>query len=280
MRARPLVPIALFASSVLLSLGAVAPDAGAAGHGPHMRVAKGSAPAATGQPPLVYNGGKLLPSSKTYAIWWGPTSGFPSDARTGMERLLGGFGGSSYLAIANQYMAGGAAAQSTFVQSLVDTSTPPAHSPSTATIVGEVAKVLSAHGLAPDPTAIYFVYTSNFPHVRFCAWHAGGTIGTTTVQVAYMPNSSNITGCDPGNLFDANTYSEGTRSVADSTAHEFMEATTDPVPVTGWADKNGQEIGDKCNFVYQSAVKLANKSVWQLQEEWSNAAGGCVQTGP
>ena len=197
-----------------------------------------------------------------------------------MEQLLGGFGGSSYLATANQYMSGGVAAKSTFVQSLVDTSAPPSHGPTTATIVSEVAKVLKAQGMAPDPSAIYFVYTSNFPHVSFCAWHADGTIGPTTVQVAYMPNSSNIAGCDPGDLYHANTYSEGTRSLADSTAHEFMEATTDPVPVTGWVDKNGQEVGDKCNFVYGSAVNLANDSVWQLQEEWSNAAGRCVQTGP
>ena len=154
----------------------------------------------------------------------------------------------------------------------------PAHSPSTATIANEVAKVLSANGISPDPNAIYFVYTSNFPHANFCAWHSAGAIGAATVQIAYMPNSAGVAGCDPGDLYKANTYSEGTRSLADSTAHEFMEATTDPVPISGWADKNGQEIGDKCNFVYSAPVKLANKSVWQLQEEWSNAAGGCVQT--
>jgi hypothetical protein len=56
-----------------------------------------------------------------------------------------------------------------------------------------------------------------------------------------------------------------------------MESVTDPVPVTGWADKNGQEIGDKCNFVYSTApITLSNHSKWQIQEEWSNAAGGCV----
>ena len=91
-----------------------------------------------------------------------------------------------------------------------------------------------------------------------------------------MPNIDGVVGCDPGNLFNANTFTEGTRSIADSLAHEFMESVTDAVPVTAWADKNGAEIGDKCNFVYGAAVRIGTVN-WQLQEEWSNATGGCVQ---
>jgi hypothetical protein len=239
---------------------------------------KGLKGAARSASPLVYGGGKVLTSSTTYAIWWGPSAGFPSDAQNGIETLLDGFGKSSYLAIANQYMPQHTTA-SQFGSSLFDPSAPPAHSPTVATIVNEVASVLTRNGLTPDPNAIYLVYTSNSPHAAFCAWHAAGTIGTTTVQVGYLPNTSGVTGCDPGNLFPtANSYSEGTRSLADSTAHEFMESVTDPVPVTGWADKNGQEIGDKCNFVYSQTgpIVLSNHSKWQIQEEWSNAAGGCV----
>jgi hypothetical protein len=251
--------------------------ASAAAPSSHQRAQKGggnSAPA-----PLVYGGGKLLTSSTTYAIWWGPSAGFPSDAQTGIQKLLGGFGGSHYLAIANQYMPGQATATSRFAQSLIDQSAPPAHSPTVGTIVNEVASVLTSNGLTPDANAVYLVYTSNFPHAPFCAWHAAGTIGSTTVQVGYLPNAAGVAGCDPGNLFPtANSYSEGTRSLADSTAHEFMESVTDPVPVTGWADKSGQEIGDKCNFVYSQTapIRLSNRSQWQIQEEWSNAAGGCV----
>ena len=275
MRSKPLVLSALSASVAAFTAFGIAPaQAGASGHAPHSRPVRG---ASSTPSPLIDHGGKILTGSKTYAIWWGPTSQFPSDARSGMEQLLGGFGGSSYLAVANQYLRG-SAASSVFLRSLSDSSAPPAHSPSTATIANEVARVLSANGINPDPTAVYFVYTSNFPHANFCAWHSAGAIGAATVQIAYMPNAAGVAGCDPGDLYSANTYSEGTRSLADSTAHEFMEATTDPVPLSGWADKNGQEIGDKCNFVYSGPVKLANKSVWQLQEEWSNAAGGCVQT--
>jgi hypothetical protein len=275
MRIRTSVLSALSVSAAAsAALGFLPSVAGASGQTPHSRQAKGTA---TVSSPLIDHGGKVLTQSNTYAIWWGPSSQFPGDAQTGLTKLLSGFGGSSYLAIANQYMRG-AATNSTFITSLVDSSAPPGHSPSTGIIVDEVAKVLAANGMAADPDGIYFVFTSNFPHANFCAWHSDGTISGTTVQIAYMPNTAGVAGCDPGNLFNANSYSEGTRSIADSVAHEFMEATTDPVPLSGWADKNGQEIGDKCNFVYGSVVKLANKSNWQLQEEWSNSAGGCVQT--
>ena len=275
MHGRRLVTSAVSASAAaLIGLGIIPAQAGASVHSAHSKSPRGSASSAS--LPLIDHGGKVLTASTTYAIWWGPQANFPSDARTGIESLLSGFGGSNYLAIANQYMRGGTA-NSKFEQSLLDPSTPPSHAPSTSTIVAEVGKVLNANGITPDPSGVYLVYTSNFPRVNYCAWHSAGSVGGITVQVGYMPNSAGVAGCDPGNLYDSNSYSEGTRSLADSTAHEFMEATTDPVPLSGWADKNGQEIGDKCNFNYASTVILANRSKWQLQQEWSNAAKGCVQ---
>ena len=42
---------------------------------------------------LVDHGGKVLAASKTYAIYWGTASAFPSDLQSGMAALLGGFGG-------------------------------------------------------------------------------------------------------------------------------------------------------------------------------------------
>jgi hypothetical protein len=241
----------------------------------------GTAAASKKAGPVVYKGGKLLLNSKTYAIFWGTPSGFPSDLESGMQALLSGFANSSYLATANQYVGGTATTQ--FVSALTDLSAPPKTGPNTNAIVNEVAKVLSDHGLTPDPNALYLVYTSNMPKVNYCAWHSAGTIGSTTVQVAYMPNTALVTGCFPTSGWFSTTtnYSYGTRSIADNTAHEFMETITDPVPPTGWVDANGAEIGDKCDFVYLGPVTLSGKNnVWQIQSEWSNAAGGCVQTTP
>ena len=233
--------------------------------------------------PLATKGGKVLLNSTTYAIYWGSQSAFPSDLVSGMATLLSGFTGSSYLATANQYVGG--TATTAYAGSYFDSSTPPKSAPNTAAIVAEVSKVLTANSLTPDPNAIYLVYTSNLPKVSYCAWHASGSIGTTTVQVAYMPNTAGTTGCYPtsGYLPGVTNYSYGTRSLADNTAHEFMEAVTDPVPPTGWTDSTGSEIGDKCNFVYLSPVTLTSgtsTSVWQIQAEWSNAIAGCAQTTP
>ena len=244
--------------------------------GPHVRPQHAAKP--TGSAPLVDHGGKLLASSTTYAIWWGG-SGFPVDEQTAIPSLLQGFGGSSYLATADQYMRGGNAT-SAYIQAYPDPSSPPAHGPSVKAIVNEVASVLTANNVTPDPNAIYFVFTSNFPKINYCAWHSAGTIGNVTVQVAYVPNTTGVTGCAPRGGYTAdNGLTQGTQSIADSTAHEFMEAVTDPVPGSGWVDKNGEEIADKCETFYGGLVTL-NKTKWQLQGEWSNAAGGCVETTP
>ena len=91
--------------------------------------------------------------------------------------------------------------------------------------MGEACRALQANGATPDPDAIYFVFTSNFPgHVNFCAWHSAGTCNGTTIQVAYMPNATGNAGCDPGDLYGCNMYSQGTRSLSNMTSHEYMEA--------------------------------------------------------
>jgi hypothetical protein len=170
----------------------------------------------------------------------------------------------------------GPAATSSYVRSFADTSAPPSRSPAVSTIVAEACSVLTANAVAPDPNAIYFVFTDNFPgRVNFCAWHSHGTCGTTPIQVAYQPNTTGIAGCDPGDLYACNSYSQGTRSLANVVSHEYMEAITDP-QLNAWYDSAGAEIGDKCAWIFSSCVNLVGGN-WQLQQEWSNAVTGCVQ---
>jgi hypothetical protein len=148
-----------------------------------------------------------------------------------------------------------------------DTSAPPSKAPSTPTIAAEVCKLYPN----PDPTALYIVLTSNAPKVSYCAWHGEATCNGVTIQVAYVPNQALLSGCSPYlvNNLGCNKLSAGTAASADSVAHEFMEAITDP-HLDAWYDKSGAEIGDKCNFVYKSCVNLPTGS-WQIQAEWSNA---------
>jgi hypothetical protein len=245
-------------------------------NGPHLQLQKGSKHGGGGGGNLVDHHGKVLSASHVYTIWWGDQAAFPADAKGGIASLFEGMNTTSYLGIADQYMRG-AAISTGYVSSYEDSSSKlPSKSPSTATIVSEACSVISANGLAPDTNALYLVYTSNFPgHVNFCAWHDHGTCNGVDIQVAYMPNTTGVAGCDPGDLYGCNTYSQGTRSLANVSSHEYMETLTD-ADITAWYDSSGSEIGDKCAWQFSSCVSLSTGS-WQLQEEWSNAISGCVQ---
>jgi hypothetical protein len=235
----------------------------------------------SGSGPLLDRGGDVLAHSNTYAIFWGPAASFPADEVAGVESFLGGLDNSSYLAIANQYMRAPATspttsftATSVFAGAKFVSSAPPAHAPKASDLGAQVCALYGT----PDPNGIYFFFTSNLPNVAYCAWHDKATCNGVTFQVGYMPNMATSPGCSPFTVknLGCNSYSEATQSLLDGLAHEFMEATTDP-HIDAWLDKSGSEIGDKCNFVYGSCVTLPNNTTWQVQEEWSNAAGGCVQ---
>ena len=187
---RVLIAVAVSAFAAVVTTG----PAQAGTHAPHLKPQHPAKPGASSL--LVDHGGKLLPSSKTYAIWWG-RSGFPTDEQGAIPLLLQGFNGSSYLATANEYMRG-ATAGTSYGGAYADSSAPPSHGPSVNAIVNEVASVLAANGQTPDPNAIYFVYTSNFPKVNYCAWHSAGSVGGVTVQVAYVPNTTRRDRLRPG----------------------------------------------------------------------------------
>jgi hypothetical protein len=225
---------------------------------------------------LLDHGGRILPASHVYTIWWGDPGRWPADAVTGLDALFSGVEGTSFLGIAGQYMRGGSIDSAYLPSNYADPSSPPTRKPRVSAIVAEACKVIGAHGLAADPAAIYFVFASTFPGgVNYCAWHSYGTCNGVTIQVAYMPNTTGIAGCDPGDLYSCNGYSQGTRSLANVASHELMEAITDPT-LSAWYDPAGSEIGDKCAWQFSSCVSLTTGS-FQLQEEWSNSAGGCVQ---
>jgi hypothetical protein len=223
---------------------------------------------------LVDRGGRVIAGSDTYAIFWGQSGAWSSDTQPGLAKLFGGFGSSNYLGIAAQYMRG-ATIDSSYKGAAIDPSSPP-RKMSPSTLGAEVARV---YGSSLDPNGIYFVYTSNFPSGGgFCAWHSFATVNGRNVPVAYMPNTSGVAGCDPSNPYGLDG-SEQLRSLANVTAHEFMESVTDPFPASAsyaWVDQSGSEIGDKCAWQFSAPVSIGGQN-WQLQQEWSNTAGGCVQ---
>jgi hypothetical protein len=253
----------------------------------HIMKPRGATSAATTSPGnLIDHGGLVLPTTTIYAIWWGDPSGFPSDAQAGIDSLLQGFEESTYLAIANQYMRG-ATTTTTFGGNLFDPTSPPTNNVSlnngtsaASSVANEICQLVHSHGIAPSPTSVYFLFANAYPkNANFCAFHDVATCYGTNVHFAFIPNTTDYEACnitDYGVLFAPNGYSQGTQAMASTTAHEFMETITDP-EVTAWYDSAGNEAGDKCSYLFQSAVPLSNGSRWKLQEEWSNQTSSCNQ---
>jgi hypothetical protein len=274
------------AALLLAAAAAIAQAAPASEHRPQYLYMRGvNSTAAPSNPQnMEYHGGAVFASSKTYAIWWGEPSDFSRDDRDGIDDILqDGFEGSVYLAIVNQYLFG-KKAHTRFGGNFFDHSAPPTQDPPTTEIVAEVYKVLSNYGVTPDPTAIYSVYTSNFPNQNYyCAFHDYGTSPDgTLIHVIYVPNIRGsavaIAGCAvaPPDL-SCNSHSVATQAAANSTAHELLESITDPNNDAWWNVEFNNEIGDPCNFTYKRCVNLSNGTKWQLQEIWSNKAGACRQ---
>ncbi|HLX89404.1 MAG TPA: hypothetical protein VKR22_13235 [Acidimicrobiales bacterium] len=265
---------ALAMAATTVGFGSLASSAGASGnatHGLKQRSHDSSFHHGPRPSNLVDHGGAVLPSPDVYVVWWGSSSAWASDVQTGMASFFAGLNGSSYVNTAKQYERG-ASVTVTVKGTASDSSTPPSNA-SPAQLAAEAQKEFPT----ADPNGMYVVFTSNFPSGgNFCAWHSYGTVNGQTDSVAYMPNTTNVAGCDPGNLYGT-SGSEGLRSLANVTAHEFMESVTDPL-VSAWYDSSGSEIGDKCAWQFASKVTLHNGTAWQLQEEWSNAVTGCVET--
>jgi len=225
---------------------------------------------------LTDHGGKVLTNPVFYDIWWGPQSGFVADQRTIVQSWFKAVSvaGNPWLASFSQYLRGSQFQAKYHGTSLYDTVTaPPTSNPAVATIVSEACNVITANGLTADPNGLYFVMTSNFPStLGYCAYHSSGLCQGVTIQVAYNPNTNGIAGCDPYNLFNCNSYSQGARSLVNVLSHEMVEAITDPHPgVPAWIDPSDCEIADKCAWKFSKCIMG-----FQVQELWSNAGMECV----
>jgi hypothetical protein len=223
---------------------------------------------------MTWHNGAILVTNKTQAIFWGTewqTGTFQGDKVTGMDSFFGGFGGSAYAATSNEYTGtnGQVTAASTYLGHVFDYTAAPSNAPSVSAAVAEVCKVTNN---APDPSGVYFLFTSTHAgNVSYCAWHSYGSCSNgAAVQVAYMPNIDAEAGCDPVDTYGTG-HSQGLAAVANVTAHELSETITDPRN-GGWYDSQNGENGDKCSWAFAHAVTLSNGSTWKLQMEWSNKA--------
>jgi hypothetical protein len=120
----------------------------------------------------------------------------------------------------------------------------------------------------------------------FAGYHSAFSLGHGLTVYSAIPDPQIEFTPPPGSDPQGNPEAEST---IDTVAHEAVEAITDPVG-TGWMDPNGFETADKCENGPQQGTPLGYASdgspynqlidghQYLIQDIWSNARSGCVQS--
>jgi hypothetical protein len=162
-----------------------------------------------------------------------------------------------------------------------DTSTPPTNV-TDSTVQAKVNQYLSLYPF--NASAIYEVVIpstsySSHPSIgvscgaptgpNYCAYHTAFTSGSSTVKYSIQPYPS-CGGCQ--------TFSwTAAQNQEHFIVHETREATTDPVPFSGWTDPANEEADDLCAWFPSPFIGTGG---YGYQWEWSNASSSCVQSTP
>jgi PKD domain-containing protein len=178
-------------------------------------------------------------------------------------------------------------------------------------LAAEVDAFVSAHSLPRGLTSTYFVFLpptvgscfGNGPpssanpcfDTAFCAYHSDtAASGTETLYANISDGHVDPGGCGTGQYPSGSAASGGADDTISGLSHEANEMITDPLGdawfVTAPGPDQGFENGDKCRTGAVSdfgaplggaAGALFNQLIgfgrYYLQQEWSNAAGGCEQ---
>jgi hypothetical protein len=119
----------------------------------------------------------------------------------------------------------------------------------------------------------------------FGGYHSLSDLGNGVTIYAVIPDPLVEFAVPPGADPQGNADAE---SAIDAAAHETVESITDPEG-NAWMDPNGSEVADKCELGQMGAPlgyapdgspynQLINGDEWLIQDMWSNAADGCVES--
>jgi len=277
---------------------------------PTLDLANGVTPYA-GSGNLLYHSGPILPTNKTYAIYWIP-SGYTvsSKYRSTIDQFFADVAHDSgrttnvYFSDTQYYdnQHGHIAYSSSFGGSVVDTRSLPASGCtdrftkvclSNSQIRSEVNRVATANGWSRANT-VFFMFTAkgigscfsgtSCAFSSYCAYHSSYTPSAGLTYYANMPYADTVpSACDAGNK----PNSDDADATINVTSHEHNEAITDPHG-NAWYDSAGFENGDKCAWNFGAQLggtsghqynQMINGHDYELQQEWSNASSRCVLTG-
>jgi len=152
---------------------------------------------------------------------------------------------------------------------------------------------ITAGSFPSDTNAVYFVFTS--PDVQetsgfctqYCGWHNSGKIHGRDIKYSFIGNpKSCLAGCSPNNQRISPNGNPGVDAMVSVTAHELMEAMSDPDPLTrnAWSDASGQENADKCAYQYGHILTAKNGSKYNvafggrqylIQQNWDAKTQRC-----
>jgi hypothetical protein len=269
--------------------------------------------------PLVYHsGGSIMPSVTIYSIFWlpsklqnGGSTGMASNYISTMIGLSGNYPAHGIQNNSTQYYQvigttktyiksqGGAGGNYTDTSAYPTSGCTDSYTPGNcltdAQIQAEVKKVLSLKGWTGGLSKIYMVYTSSgegscfdssgssCAYTEYCAYHSAIS-GTTPIIYGNMAYADlNVCYAGQPTPHGDGGYADAEASIA---THEITEANTDPL-LNAWYTAQGNEIGDICAYNYGTATwdsakanEMWNGAYFEVQMEWDNHFGGCVQIGP
>ncbi len=242
------------------------------------------------QPSLSFYGGPLLQAPVLHAVFWG-TQVAP-DTQSAVTSWFGDLAQSVTVPMLGQYDTASPAqfiTQMHFAGSVMDVDAPTQTTISDQDIQVELTRMIDA-GTVPanDGNQLYIMYmppgatvTTQFGNScqAFCGYHGSFYRNGTNAFYAVIPDMT-LEPCKSACAYDPTPIND----VYLTTSHEVVEATTDAgvgvistgAPSYAWIDPlTGNEIGDIC-----AGLSFTSAAGFMQQQEWSNAAQGCVGAAP
>src|SRR5947209_13324347 len=256
---------------------------------------------------LQWNGGSVMHTNRTHAVYWDPHGTVPAGYQSAINGFLQNVASDSgtltnVYAVATQYYdsSGNVGYGSSFGGALTDTDPYPANG-CTATagrptclsdqqLQTELASYIAGHHLPTGLGDIYFILTpssvmtcldsSTCSSNYYCAYH--GSFDSSGQTILYADDPYPDGGCPLAQ------YPNGPGTDADEAistlSHEHNETITDP-NLDAWYDAGGEEDGDKCESSYGPILGGSSGAGYDqaiaggryyIQEEWSNAISDCA----
>lgn len=266
---------------------------------------------------LSYHSGPVMSGENLYAIFWipatlqnGGATGLSAKYQAVAKQFLGDYpshgianNSTQYYSTTSgtKYFSGAGKLVATYVDtnpypaSVCSDSVTPGNCITDTQLQAEIQRVMTLKGWTGGLSKMYLMFTSSgegscsgtsCAYTNYCAYHGYfGSSGAPTIyanQPYADPNYCYVTGTQQAPSGDI--PSDANVNVA---SHEITEANTDPELNAWWDSANGEEIGDLCAWSFGSlswdgslANQMWNGHFYDLQLEYDNHTGSCVNVGP